>query len=103
MIGDWWSGLGNAAYAGWLGQAQRDQQFNTNLNQMAAQYNQQYIVGSSASVQDLLNARPGGIVRVSHPSAVQAIYRPKPAPDCQGCGAPLKAHIHQCEYCRRSI
>lgn len=22
--------------------------------------------------------------------------------DCEGCGAPLKAYIHHCEYCRRA-
>ena len=40
--------------------------------------------------QEILDARPGGIARVS-----------KPAKDCEGCGAPLKAYIHHCEYCRR--
>lgn len=24
-----------------------------------------------------------------------------PSTDCKGCGAPLKAYIHHCEYCRR--
>jgi len=55
-----------------------------------------------STYEDLLNARPGGIVRVSHPRDIQFLQRPKPAADCKGCGAPLKAYIHNCEYCRRA-
>ena len=45
---------------------------------------------------------PGGIVRVNRPGDVQILPRPdKPATDCEGCGAPLKAYLHHCEYCRR--
>jgi hypothetical protein len=54
--------------------------------------------------EEILDARPGGIVRVSHPRDIQRLYaqRRKTA-DCEGCGAPLKAYIHHCEYCRRPI
>lgn len=51
----------------------------------------------------LMDSRPGGVIEVPHAGAVQFLPRAKAAPDCQGCGAPLNAHIHHCEYCRRSI
>lgn len=53
--------------------------------------------------EDMLNARPGGIVRVSNPRNIQFLPRPEASADCKGCGAPLKSYIHHCEYCRRSI
>lgn len=47
---------------------------------------------SSPMSAEMLNAYLGGrIVNMT----------PAPAKDCEGCGAPLKAHIHHCEYCRR--
>lgn len=56
-----------------------------------------------STYEDLMNARPGGIVRVGHPRNIQLLPRPERASDCKGCGAPLKAYIHHCEYCRRPI
>jgi len=53
--------------------------------------------------QRLLDARPGGIVHVPNPYAVQWLPKAQPAAqkDCEGCGAPLRAYLHHCEYCRR--
>lgn len=100
----YFDGFGDAF--GYGAQQQHADWFNRggSQNQTVAAYNQQYCVSSSnlQNIQDLLSARPGGIVRVSSPDAVQALSRPKPAVDCKGCGAPLKAYIHQCEYCRRA-
>lgn len=94
-----WLGLG-------LGTQYPDHFYGGIHNQMANAYNQQYACfanGNTQSIQDLLSARPGGVIRVSSPSSVQLFPRPKPAGDCEGCGAPLKAYIHHCEYCRRPI
>lgn len=52
--------------------------------------------------QDLLASRPGGIIRVKSPNDVQFLPRAERVSDCKGCGAPLKAYIHHCEYCRRT-
>lgn len=63
----------------------------------------EYVVAawSQQSIADaLLSARPGGIVRVDRPDALRVVRREQ-AKDCEGCGAPLKAHIRHCEYCRR--
>lgn len=71
------------------------QQQNTNWNggnqnQMASHYNQ------------LQNPQNGAYLQMAmalqHPSLPPA----KRVADCEGCGAPLKACIHHCEYCRRS-
>lgn len=52
--------------------------------------------------QEMKDARPGGIIHVPNPYAFQWLLTQQAvAKDCEGCGAPLKAHIHHCEYCRR--
>jgi hypothetical protein len=64
--------------------------FNGSQNQMANaynQYNSQALSGINSCWQGLQSP------------AVKA--EPRKA-DCEGCGAPLKAYIHHCEYCRRA-
>ena len=51
--------------------------------------------------KEMRDLRPGGCIRVNSPSDVQWLQRSKPIADCEGCGAPLRAYIHHCEYCRR--
>ena len=59
-------------------------------------------VAAIAAKEERLDFRPGGIVHVPYPGALQWLPKPQvTAKDCEGCGAPLKAHIHHCEYCRR--
>ena len=60
-------------------------------NQQAA-YNSQYNSQAQSGINNCWQGVP--------PPAVKA--EPKKA-DCEGCGAPLKAYIHHCEYCRRPI
>lgn len=48
---------------------------------------------SSPMSTEMLNAYLGG--RVGNLAAAQA-------KDCEGCGAPLRAYVHHCEYCRRA-
>lgn len=58
-------------------------------------------VDDGQSLQNLISARPGGVIRVSHPDAIQFLPRPVATPDCQGCGAPSSRYQPVCEYCRR--
>lgn len=59
-------------------------------------------VAAIAAKVEPLDYKPGGIVHVPYPGALQWLPRPNvAAKECEGCGAPLKAHIHHCEYCRR--
>jgi hypothetical protein len=60
------------------------------------------VMGNYLAAQELARTQPGGYVRVSHPNAIQPLPQHQPSGDCEGCGAPLKAYIHHCEYCRRS-
>jgi hypothetical protein len=82
---NWLMGVGNAAAEGWWSGDQMSYQpcFNAQQNQMAALYNQQYSGSSQAFV------------------ALQPPVTSSRQADCEGCGAPLKAYIHHCEYCRR--
>lgn len=48
---------------------------------------------SSPMSQEMLNAYLGNRI-INMPAAQHK--------DCQGCGAPLKAYDHHCEYCRRA-
>lgn len=59
-------------------------------------------VASVKAEQQMLDARPGGIIHVPYSYALRWLLTQQPiAKDCEGCGAPLKAHLHHCEYCRR--
>ena len=58
-------------------------------NQMANAYNNQYNQAMCGYLQNSIH--------------MPATPAPQSKGDCEGCGAPLKAHIHHCEYCRRSI
>lgn len=58
-------------------------------------------VFGAVNTAEMLDARPGRIVRVDRPDALQRLPRREQAKDCEGCGAPLKTYIHHCEYCRR--
>lgn len=61
---------------------------------------------NSVATRELMDARPGGVVRVDNPSNYQRMLPQLQAPrhaDCEGCGAPLKSYTHHCEYCRRAI
>lgn len=87
MISDlWFSGFGAAL--GYNAQYQTRNWYDGGLqNQMASSCNSQNAQALSGYLQN-------------------SIYMPAtPAPqskgDCEGCGAPLKAYIHHCEYCRR--
>lgn len=52
--------------------------------------------------RSVMDCRPGGLIRVNRPDDVVWLPRPTKTKDCAGCGAPLKAYIHHCEYCRRA-
>lgn len=58
-------------------------------------------IGAISGIAAAKLDRPGGVIHVRNPSDVQWLPKPEPAKECQGCGAPLKAYIHHCEYCRR--
>ena len=59
-------------------------------------------VASVMAKNEPMDFRPGGIIHIPFPGALQWLPKPQAAAkDCEGCGAPLKAHIHHCEYCRR--
>ena len=60
------------------------------------------VEGDAKAVQDLLAARPGGIIQIKEPGVFQHWRSERPTEDCKGCGAPLNTYIHHCEYCRRA-
>jgi hypothetical protein len=63
-------------------------------NQMANAYNNQY--------NSALNQMSSQFVAHPAPTRIPSSGVARKA-DCEGCGAPLKAYIHHCEYCRRPI
>jgi len=86
-LADYFGGFGDAFGYG----AQQQSNYLGGLqNQMANAYNQQCM--NQMISQFVAHAAP---VRIPSGVPVKA--------DCEGCGAPLKAYIHHCEYCRRPI
>ena len=60
------------------------------------------VIGNEPLARALCESQPGAVIPVNRLNAVVRLPRPAPASDCVGCGAPLKAYIHHCEYCRRA-
>lgn len=58
-------------------------------------------VADQVNMDDLMNARPGGIIRYTGPHTPQVITYQPPQTDCQGCGAPLIRYQYACDYCKR--
>jgi len=94
---DYFGDAGGAFFGGLFGYGAQQQ--NTNWvdrgiqNQMSNAYNSQYNsalnqMSSQFSAHPAPTRTPSGVARKA---------------DCEGCGAPLKAYIHHCEYCRRPI
>ena len=74
-----------------LGAQQQNQYWGGPNHQMAAAYNNQYNSQGLSGINSCWQGLPSPAVKAE----------PRKA-DCEGCGAPLKAHVHHCEYCRRA-
>ena len=80
---------------GYGAQQQNPHYWGAMQNQAAAQSN-----FSSAYNQQCMNQMLNQFV--AHPAPTRIPSGVARKADCKGCGAPLKAYIHHCEYCRRA-
>ena len=92
MIWDFVAALGtpfpSADYQSWMGSTQNQMANAYNSYNAQSQFNH---FSQHCGIQAQLLGHP--------PSRVTAEPRKV---ECEGCGAPLKAYIHHCEYCRRA-